>query len=108
MGRRREPRHPLGLGERDDRDRLKQERKKARNKKRRDSGTDADLEDAGSDGGGGDGGDDVIVPIDTKAEAGGMGLLLVPLTPEGKPPHVSFASHSVVSGYKPRLCSERS
>lgn len=102
MGRRREPRHPLGLGERDDRDRLKQELKKARKKKRRDSAADADLEDVGSDGGAGDG-DDVVVPIDTKAEAGGMGLLLVPLTPAGKPPpaRASLPTAQVfLSGFK--------
>lgn len=74
MGRRREPRHPLGRGEREDRDRLKQERKKkaAEVKRRRRSGSiegGADVEEP---------------PVDVQAEAGGMGLLLTPLTPEGE------------------------
>lgn len=71
MGRRREPRHPLGGGERDDRERMRREA----NKRSRRSSEGAELgdykvdlaEEAG---------------IDVQAEAGGTGLLLVPLTAE--------------------------
>ena len=142
MGRRREPRHPLGAGERDDREKLKREMKKRRQKREKrikqrrrktnslgvagkstgsitgfgDSGksigsissyTDggkstgsiSGFGDGGRDGGGRGGGkydeDEQMVvnldeddpegegaTIDLYAEAGGMGLLLVPLSPD--------------------------
>lgn len=116
MGRRREPRHPLGLGERDDRERRKKQRKKAREKRRRlrsrlssktgaepgagDGGSGAGDDGSGAGGGAGEADDlgETVVfeegddsdsdeedtSVDTRAEAGGMGLLLVPLTPIGK------------------------
>lgn len=95
MGRRREPRHPIGAGERDDREREKKERKKSRKKIKRSSYEDADeLEPVNSDeeSDSDDPGNDVAPriakkgapqnAIDIHAEAGGVGLLLVPLTPE--------------------------
>lgn len=103
MGRRREPRHPLGRGEREDRDRLKKQLKKAREKRRRRQQSSSSNRTKSSDGGGleeledipsdenddaSDGDQESVSPpvlVDTRAEAGGMGLLLVPLTPAGKP-----------------------
>lgn len=92
MGRRREPRHPVGAGEREDRDRLKKEKKKSKKllqKQKNDledelMAVNSDEEGNDDDGGGGSdwvpGGGEA--GIDIFAEAGGMGLLLVPLTVE--------------------------
>lgn len=95
MGRRREPRHPLGRGERDDRDRLKKQLKKTRERRRRhhelssrmNRSKNEELEDILSDENddASDGEQEGGASIDTRAEAGGMGLLLVPLTLTGKP-----------------------
>lgn len=99
MGRRREPRHPLGRGEREDRDRLKKQLKKAREERRRrntgrtkhgdsggGSGVLEGLQDILSDeNDDASNGDHESASVDTRAEAGGMGLLLVPLTPDGEP-----------------------
>ena len=83
MGRRREPRHPLGAGERDDRDRLQKQIKGAKKEAagRRVEGEldpiavygDGDSEDGSEDA-------DDEEEIDACAEAGGMGLFLLPLT----------------------------
>lgn len=83
MGRRREPRHPLGAGERDDRDRLQKQIKEAKKEaagKRVDSELDpiAIYGDGDSEYESEDADDEE--EIDTCAEAGGMGLFLVPLT----------------------------
>ncbi|CAM9880759.1 unnamed protein product, partial [Sphacelaria rigidula] len=84
MGRRREPRHPLGAGERDDRERLKREARKLKKKahqrwsgelQRVEGESDDDDDDL-------DAVEEVIEAIDVEAEAGGMGLVLVPLTVE--------------------------
>lgn len=124
MGRRREPRHPLGRGEREDRDRLKKQLKKAREKRRRrhQSSSSSSNRSKSGDGGGfeeledilSDENDDasdgdhesvsVSVLVDTRAEAGGMGLLLVPLTPAGKPASpavVDVLVHSVSFNVQP-------
>lgn len=91
MGRRREPRHPLGAGEREDRDKLKKERKKKKAKKHPDESED-ELEAVNSDEDSSDDGNgneststsgrktNEAGEVDACAEAGGMGLLLVPLT----------------------------
>lgn len=78
MGRRREPRHPLGAGEREDRERQKREARKTKRltgkRSEKDVAGRVDSEPEL----------DIIepIPVDTEAEAGGMGLLLVPLTPD--------------------------
>lgn len=92
IGRRREPRHPLGAGERDDLERLRREAKKQRQRDgigsrlRRKLSSDDDDEPVG------DTADELVAVhseedaeqggIDMHAEAGGMGLLLMPLTPD--------------------------
>lgn len=99
MGRRREPRHPLGRGEREDRDRLKKQLQKVRERRRRRQQSSSSGRIKSGDGIGfeeledipfdendeGFDGDQETAFVDTRAEAGGMGLLLVPLTPAGKP-----------------------
>lgn len=91
IGRRREPRHPLGAGERGDLEKLRREAKKQRqgggigSRLRRKLSSDDDDEPVG------DPADDPVAVyseedaehggIDMHAEAGGMGLLLMPLTP---------------------------
>lgn len=71
MGRRREPRHPLGGGERDDRERMRREAYK-RSRRSSDAAELGDYKvDLAEEAG-----------IDVQAEAGGTGLLLVPLTSE--------------------------
>lgn len=96
IGRRREPRHPLGAGERDDLERLRREAKKQRQgygiggRLRLKLSSDDDDEAVG------DPADELVAVhseedadqdnpeggIDMHAEAGGMGLLLMPLTPD--------------------------
>lgn len=85
MGRRREPRHPLGAGERDDRDRLQKQLKQAKKKNanKRVDELDPIVVYGDSESGGESGGiDEGEEKIDTQAEAGGMGLFLLPLTPQ--------------------------
>lgn len=106
MGRRREPRHPLGRGEREDRDRLKKQLKKAREKRRRRHQSSGSIRKSG-DGGfeqledicsdendDASEGDQEGTFVDTQAEAGGTGLLLVPLTPAGKPASTVLTHHT--------------
>ena len=83
MGRRREPRHPLGAGERDDRDRLQQRMKEAK-KKVADKQVEGELDPIAVFGDSGDEPEDADEEevIDTCAEAGGTGLFLWPLTPQ--------------------------
>lgn len=94
MGRRREPRHPLGAGERDDRDRLRKQAKEAK-KVASDKRVEGELDPIAvyGDGDSGDASEDADdekeeedgeegEEIDTCAEAGGMGLFLLPLTPQ--------------------------
>lgn len=99
MGRRREPRHPLGAGEREDRERLRRVKNSKKgavgktNEKEKISPTAiAAAGDLRGEGGGWDGAREDSdsetelemignVWIDARAEAGGTGLLLVPLTP---------------------------
>lgn len=89
MGRRREPRHPIGAGERNDRNKVK---KKLRQKKKEKEGRNnqrkqryeeivpVTTDDEDNDSRGYFSDDEEEDNIDTQAEAGGMGLLLVPLT----------------------------
>lgn len=97
MGRRREPRHPVGAGEREDRERLKRQHKRSKKLLKQRSDLDDEVMTVNSDeednddvdgtdplvrGGGGGKAGRGGPAIDIFAEAGGMGLLLVPLTPE--------------------------
>lgn len=89
MGRRREPRHPLGAGERDDRDRLQKQFKEAKKEAaaadKRVEGGELDpiavYGDSGDESTGAEE-EDEEEAIDTCAEAGGVGLFLSPLTPQ--------------------------